>query len=79
MEKLKIVKDYPSVKDGSDSVKKQLKAIQNKINKKLKILNKANAEVCKVLEVKKVAKSVSEERGLEEEPRQGCQGQGEGG
>ena len=41
-----IVKDYPSVKDRSDSVKKQLKAIQNKINKMLKILNKANAEVC---------------------------------
>ena len=57
-----IVEDYPSAKDRSDGVKKQLKAIQNKINKKLKILNKANVKVCEALELKKVAKSVSQRK-----------------
>ena len=48
VKKDKIVKDYPSVKDRSDSVKKRLQAVKDSIKKK-KILDKAGAKICKVL------------------------------
>ena len=56
------VEKYIIVKDRPDTVKKELQSLQNKIKKKRKILDKTGTDVCKVLEVKKVAKSGVESR-----------------
>ena len=62
VKKNKIVEEYPTVKERPDNVKKQLKALHSKITKKRNILDKAGTDVCKILEVKKVAKSGAERK-----------------